>query len=608
MKSHASTLCELAVCVLRDATALCAANESAERDIETLISRVEHEGLSFLTITLPSFSSDFERSLELGEVGSECFRSFRKYRRIPAFLRGIVSLVFDADTGRILNEPSVCAVKCVRQIGNMFKKLKLACSPQRVSKAFVGYLQDERDLERPISQADVSHFDSVCKCLWSGLSSDRMPSITDTIPKHGPGATEDKTMGNQKFVFSRWHDRLEPYFPLDSFAFANVNALDSEGFEKLSIVPVDDEPPVRVITVPKTLKTPRIIAIEPVCMQYTQQAISRILVRFLESSRMTAGHVNFTDQTVNQKLAIISSQTRSMATLDMSSASDRVPLSLATCLFQSNPDLLGAILACRSRTARLPSGQVIALKKFASMGSALCFPVESMYFYTICVGALLVKRNLPVTSQNIFKVSRDVYVYGDDIIVPANEAAAVVGHLQKYFCKVNMSKSFWSGNFRESCGMDAFQGERVTPVYLREMPPDDRRNPSALISWVKSANQFYLEGFWLTSSRLLARCERILGRLPLVRETCAGLGKVSLQRVCSIERWNKRYQCPEVRTWVAAPVYRTDRLDGYPALLKCLLKLEDRLSNGPLASDKKHLDRSARYGAVTLQRRWVSPY
>jgi len=230
-----------------------------------------------------------------------------------------------------------------------------------------------------------------------------------------------------------------------------------------------------------------------------------------------------------------------------------------------------------------------------------------MYFYTICVAARLRKHGLSVTSQNIFRMSREVYVYGDDIIVPTDDAAAVVGHLQKYYCKVNMSKSFWTGKFRESCGMDAFNGVEVTPTYIREMPPDNRRDASALISWVKSSNLLFKSGYWLTSSFLLKECERLLGKLPVVGDRCAGLGKVSFMRGYSIGRWSSQYQCPEVRTWVACPVYRTDKLSGYPALLKCLLQMETRLGYES-TSDADHLSKTARYGAVTLKRRWIRPY
>lgn len=605
MKSHASDLTEVVAHVYIDAATKCTANEPDVRDLQTLRSRVECEGLSFLTITLPSFGSDFEKCLAKGMVDSTLFRSFRKRGRAPAFLQGFLSQVFDTGTGRILNEPSIEAIEGIRQVAYALKKLKLSCTAFRVRAAVAKFKQDEQDLSEALDPGDIDHFDQVSRVLWGNALSGLC--LDDATPKHGPGATAERISGNQKYCCERWHDRLEPYFPLLSNAFSSESAYGSGEFERVTVVCESDEQPVRVITVPKTLKAPRIIAIEPVCMQYTQQAISNLLVTRLESHPLTSRHVNFTCQDINRELALRSSKDGMFATLDMSSASDRVPLSLALSMFRSNPDLMGAIEACRSKTAQLPDGDVLSLKKFASMGSALCFPVEAMYFYTICVGARLKLHNLPVTYLNVRSMSRSVYVYGDDIIVPTNEAVFVGDHLQKYYCKVNMLKSFWNGSFRESCGMDAYKGEEVTPTYVRSMPPTNKRNAEALVSWVETSNLFYKRGYWRTSDHMMKRVESILGKLPIVSEDSPALGRVSFQHSVSIDRWGSRYQRPEVKAWVATPVYRTDRLDGYSALLKSLLGLSRRHSVDD-SVDAEHLGRTARHGAVTLKRRWCSPF
>jgi hypothetical protein len=603
MKSHVSDLAELLHCIYKDVCSACAVEQPDLRDLETIRSRVKHEGLSFLTITLPQFGADFERSLAEERIDSTLFRSFRKNGQIPAFWQGIVSLVFDQGTGRIYNEPNIAAIDGIRQMSYAFKKLNIACSNSRSKNAINGFVENEQIFEVDLDPGDIDTFVSISDILWSTTLGDISP--WDCTPKHGPGSTVEGITGNQKFLHRRWHARLEPYFPLFHNAFSSENAFESEEFEKVSDVPADCEQPVKVITVPKTLKGPRIIAIEPVCMQYAQQAISRTLVKVLERSHLTQGHVNFTDQSVNRELALNASRDGKMSTIDLSSASDRVPLSLSMRMFDCNPDLQGAIFSCRSRRAKLPNGDILHLKKFASMGSALCFPVEAMYFYTICIAALIEKRNLPVTFHTIRKVSRDVYVYGDDIIIPTDDAAFVADYLSKYYLKVNENKSFWTGKFRESCGLDAYDGYVVTPTYVRHMRPSNKRDPKALISWCKASNNFFRRGYWKTADFMIRIVESITGELPVVGDRCAGLGKVSFVPYVSSSRWNHRYQRPEVRTWVACPVYRKDILDGYSALTKCLLSLEE--SAEPL-NDKSHLSKTARYGAVTLKRRWTSPY
>lgn len=608
MKSQVKDLTELAICIYKDATAKCAATRLEYRDIETIISRAEHEGLSFFTITLPTLGSDLERCLASGGIGPTDFRSFRKYGKIPAFLRGFFAQMFCKATGRLINEPDVSALEGLRQLAYTFKKLLSPCSPKRVRRAMEAFIKIEQDFDVPIDPDDMDEFHVVSRQLWGGIIGRDYLQPHDFLPKHGPGSTAERVLGNSKYSHQRWHERLEPYFPLLSFAFSSESVYKEKEFEDVTLVKECDEQPVRVVAVPKTLKSPRIIAIEPVCMQYAQQAIARALIGALEEHPLTAGHLNFRDQSVNQMLAMNSSTTMRYATLDLSSASDRVENTLASYMFESNPDLQEAIQACRSKNAQMPDGSILNLKKFASMGSALCFPVEAMYFYTICVMSLLKKRKLPVDMVSIRKVAKHIYVYGDDIIVPTDCAAIVIEHLQKYYCKVNTSKSFWTGKFRESCGVDAYDGENVVPTYIRHFHPNHKRDANALIGWISTSNAFYKKGYWLTSSYLIERCESILGKLPIVGPLCAGLGKLSFQQLVSSERWNKDIQVHEVRTWCAVPVYQIDRLEGYAALTKCLLSLEVRGFHTVTPTDAKHLSRTARSDAVTLKRRWTRPY
>jgi len=52
-------------------------------DIKTVKRRVEHEGFSFLTITLPDFGKEFEKALDRGYVDLREFRPFKFSRKGP---------------------------------------------------------------------------------------------------------------------------------------------------------------------------------------------------------------------------------------------------------------------------------------------------------------------------------------------------------------------------------------------------------------------------------------------------------------------------------------------------------------------------------------------
>jgi hypothetical protein len=623
LKSHESEQIEVLHCIYRDACSKCTADVSDLRDLMTIESRVNSEGLSFLTISLPNFCKDFERCLAAGHIEPSAFPGFRKTGAIPAFLRGMLVQLFDQETGRLFDVQSPCesddshvVVEAVRQICRAFTKLESPCTPKRVAKAIAGFVQTERDLsEFTVDNELHTKFSDTARFLWDICLSGFDPA--ECIPKHGPGTTAEGVSGNGKYSWQLWHERLEPYFPFLENAYSVSASLENE-FNIVSFAPVGKELPVKVAPVPKTQKGPRIIAIEPCSMQYVQGSIQSWLYARVESARMSAGHVNFTDQSINRQLALDASASQEYATFDLSDASDRVPLSLVETMFKAacgeSSLLWDSIMACRSDHATLPDGTILGpLKKFASMGSALCFPVEAMYFYTCVVECLLWVQGIPVTRESVYDVSRSVYVYGDDIIIPRTNAVAVLNRLALYNCKVNFNKSFWNGNFRESCGMDAYCGQEVTPTYIRKFMPQDRRQSDVFISLVETANHFYKRGYWRTADRLFEKIERHLGSLPYVGDDSSVLGRFTFLANShtwtvfnSQSRWNDLYQRFEVKGWVEKPAYRTDELRDYAALQKCLLKLRSRaFTFDPQPSDPLHLERTARYGVATLKRRWA---
>jgi len=524
-------------------------------------------------------------------------------------LQGAIGQIFNRETGRIYEQTSTSDsdlfhyIGCIRQICLAFKKVELDCTPERERSAITAFVEIEHSFDSfcPTSE-DIAEFSAVSSVLWDSL----IYRLRDGefFPKHGPGGTADRNNGNTKYRWRLWHERLDAYFPLFECAY-NTSAHDSEEAELVTLVPEQDEQPVKVVTVPKTLKAPRTIALEPTCMQYAQQGIKDLLVDAIEHSRFSKGHVNFLNQDVNQDLARVGSRTGRLATIDLSEASDRVPRDLALRMFDAYPDFRDGIDACRSTRAQLPDGEIISLRKFASMGSALCFPVESMYFYTICVAACLKSLQLPVCASSVFKASRGVWVYGDDIIVPTLHVGTVLDYLRRYNCKVNDSKTFWTGKFRESCGKDWYDGKLVTPTYVRQPFPENRQQADRIISWVKTANLFLTTEMPLTSAFMFKEVEKHLGILPFVSARSPALGRLWGDFLPFVRtRTNTRYQRPEVRAWVAAPVYRTDVLDGYAALQKSLLNLR-MLKNFWGSRDALHLERSALHGAVALTRRWV---
>lgn len=321
----------------------------------------------------------------------------------------------------------------------------------------------------------------------------------------------------------------------------------------------------------------------------------------IESGRFTSGHVNFRDQSVNQLLAKEGSSSGYYATLDLSEASDRVSLAMARAVYSICPDFLDLVEACRSHRAILPSGKLIHLKKFASMGSAMCFPTEALTFFCVIVASRIDRAKVAVDARSVKRFSRDVYVYGDDIIVPADEALATCDDLHAFGLKVNYHKSFWTGKFRESCGSDYYDNLKVTPVYLRHDLPTCRHDSSEIISCVATSNQLFSAGYYRTAMAIKEAIEQIGIKLPTVSERTSAIGVTYYSLYEPPTRYNEHLQRLEKRCLVPIARRSPDIIDGDAALVKCFGHLRSQKTT----SEPDHLLKSVGRVRLALKARWV---
>jgi len=583
---------------------------STTRDLKTVTSRYEHEGLSFLTIALPAFGADLQKGLDQGRVSDDLFMGFSRSGGLPRFLGGFLRNVFDPCNGVLLEDPCTASIWAVRQFTLMFAKMNLPCTKTRVDRAVSGYLQCESDLRNapPIEPALYESFLRIGRLLWADFLSDVDLDIFngEIIPKHGPGATADKIRGNAKWRQLKWTRRLDAVFP----HWEHLTSSDKISYELLPPVEICEpgaETPVRVITVPKTLKTPRIIAVEPTCMQYMQQGILGVLERNLERHNLPSKLISWKSQVFNQELAREGSISGELATLDLSEASDRVSNQHVRDLLQNHPHLFAAVDACRSRKADVPGHGVIRLAKFASMGSALCFPFESMVFMTLVFLGIERELSHQITKKEIYSYLGTVRTYGDDIIIPARFMRSVIGLLEAFGLKVNRDKSFGDGKFRESCGRDYYDGIDVSIVRLRSIIPTSQKDVSGIVSTVSTRNQLYHAGMWRAAHFLDGCLERLIP-FPYVLPGSPVLGRHSFLGLEDPVRFDSDLQRPVVKGVVVKAEPPVDRLDGYAALLKCLTYASLRGDNSDLpVTGVDHLERSGRPFAVDIKRVWGTP-
>jgi len=152
-------------------------------DLERVEVRVEEEGWSFMTITLPAFGKAFEECLEEGCVTPSSFPGFAKYNpsgikgwcELPKFLGGFMELIFNTSDGSLRPNASIDAIRSIRQLTLMFGKILLECSDARKAAATNDYLACEQDLDRllnRITEDDMSRFTRVSELVFGQLFSD----------------------------------------------------------------------------------------------------------------------------------------------------------------------------------------------------------------------------------------------------------------------------------------------------------------------------------------------------------------------------------------------------------------------------------------------------
>lgn len=337
----------------------------------------------------------------------------RRMRRVNRKIRtwkATTRVIADRDLATGRSKPHICAVSAMRSyIQSVLGTFSLDRVQQECdfsSGASVGVHGNATNIQRKFAGT------------WSV-----------TAPALGPA---------MRALWSNFHSRcviLEgPYKSFDEVKFGNVIRanMDLVDYNKISVVP-------------KTAKTGRVIAAEPLLNGFLQKGVDRYMRR-----RLKAAGIDLSEQGINQERARIGSklwETRdSLVTIDLSAASDSISTELCRLLLPA--DWFEYLDSIRSACFRADGDEESTwYETFASMGNGFCFPLESLIFAAFCKAA----------------GTDNFTVYGDDIILPRSRALYLIELLTYFGFRVNVDKTFITGPFRESCGADWYSGEDVRP-------------------------------------------------------------------------------------------------------------------------------------------------
>lgn len=538
MKSHSDSLLIVAGGILKDVSLAYPEYRSVGKDLNRLTSLVKERGLGVFTLDLPSREQALLEGLDSGRLDPSGTLRYSKNYPVPRLYAGLYMRIFDKNLC-LRTDVDVNAVAFLRQLLTLGKKTEVPCTKKRELLTVEEYIHVENQLPSPtfnwgadeLDLGGVNDFVNLCDPLVTNLPLfpelnaedngvtkillQRCQRVADFVAeelgtfcpdcfiearreggrrlglRHGPGAVAERTGVFDKYQFTNWPVKLSSIFPYDLYG-RMPNSPNVVG---------GNEVPSRLISVPKTAKGPRLIAAEPSEHQWCQQLIREWLDERIRHSSL-GWFINFQDQSLSGKLALEASRTGELATVDLSSASDRLTLWVVERIFRRNPSLLKALHAVRTRWIHIKhKDEYLVLKKYASQGTATTFPVQTLVFLVLALACAL---DGPPTRDRLRRMRDRVRVFGDDIILPKTGYADLVVVLSRLHLKVNVTKSFSNGYFRESCGTDGFMGYDVTPVKPKTTISD---GPASCMAVLDTSNNLFYKGYWNASDCLKYRLD-----------------------------------------------------------------------------------------------------
>jgi hypothetical protein len=524
-----------------------------QRDIECIRNRTLNEGFGFLAKTLPRFLKWVRQSQEEGRYqlcpGFKTVKAKKWKKAYPSFLGNLVQFLSD-DAGFVIYESDPVrrerqqfAYRAISTICQTFGAKYEIPLPKEVIEAQVretfrfdaeetfsyddllvflesehapilDYVRDTiRQVFEPYNHIGVFE-DDEGSVMWGEHGHQFEP--LDAVPRHGTGAVSYPCEPHEKYTnfmgfpphfksLGEYEDML--YLPGEATVDSATASYGRKERYDLAIGGVG-----RLEFVPKNAEKARGINLEMKEHMFPQQIFRDTLYAWLESHPLTKGHVNFHDQTVNQRLALEASRTGKYATVDITEASNSVTRVHVDNTFD-DVEILGLLNSLRSRFTRAtimhnaPGGEgsvrevlFAENRKYAPMGSALCFPVEALFFWAVARSTIQFACDRD-SLRDKMDVNR-VWVYGDDLIFTVGYRDLISQVFGELKVKINEAKSFSKGLFRESCGVDAYDGMDVTPICrlstrlpFRHLHNTDSDHARSLVAWIEYANMFEADGF-----------------------------------------------------------------------------------------------------------------
>jgi hypothetical protein len=431
------------------------------KDLSCIIERLCNEGTSFVKVTLPLLGKALDSALVHGTFSCPSGFKLKRDSRLPNLCYSVFRTVF-GDDGALICEPNLNSIFYLRQFLLLDAKLVFEPTPTMCDTAvdeFKDRMHSLRSVRIPTDNPVLM------RARWLLTQTLRDLDLVNIIPGHGPGSVAERLNRFERWDFKTWPVKAERYYPYYKYGVHSLRAIieSSKNFR------YSRKTVTRCCLVPKDFKGPRLISSEHTVNQYLQQGQMKALMKYIRNHSLLSKSIKLQDQSYNQRLAQESFD-RDLVTVDLSAASDTVSVTLVWYLLSGVPDIRRRLMATRSDFMAYKDHE-IKITSFAPMGSATCFPIETLIFWAISLASISLVRNHNGKSSQTYhspsELSRDLGVFGDDIILPSDCLDTLISTLTLVGCSVNRSKTCFQTPFRESCGSEWFSGHDVSIIRNR---------------------------------------------------------------------------------------------------------------------------------------------
>lgn len=312
----------------------------------------------------------------------------------------------------------------------------------------------------------------VARILIRQVLGDTPQSLTGGMPRIGRGAARNCARSPYaKYEYLYRHGVYRPSLPVQPFALDSqhhdcvpLKRRRANGKWVISTLERDDGhlgpwPQVACLgSVPKKVDAYRLIAKEDPLNMDLQLRVKDEMTSLIDRSKY-CDQMPLHDQSRNSEMARIGALTGLWCTQDYSAASDTVTKALVQLLFPLSWYRL--LMRC------VPFGYIkteddagpMYLNSLGTMGCGCTFVVETLVFWSIAAATWVVKVHDLYNygyqdAIALLGALNRISVYGDDVIIPTWLHRYLAEVSTKLGFRINESKSFAEGPFRESCGSD----------------------------------------------------------------------------------------------------------------------------------------------------------